>query len=123
MLMDFPLCAVISWFFDLGSAFSGLVGKRLGDVWVGFECLSGLSLAARTNSAARVEAMEAVVSRFATEMLDGEIGAHLARAAVDTRVSISVTMPGYMCMFLCTSTVSEKECRARRSLGGSNSRP
>ena len=105
------------------SAFSGLVGKRLGDVWVGFECLSGLSLAARTNSAARVEAMEAVVSRFATEMLDGEIGAHLARAAVDTRVSISVTMPGYMCMFLCTSTVSEKECRARRSLGGSNSRP
>ena len=40
MLTDFPLCAVISWFFDLGSAFSGLVGKRLGDVWVGFECLS-----------------------------------------------------------------------------------
>ena len=67
------------------SAFSGLVGKRLGDVWVGFGCLSGLPLAARTNSAERVEAMEALVPRFATGVLDGEIGAHLTRAAVEAR--------------------------------------
>ena len=81
------------------SAFPGLVGKRFWDVWVGLGCLSGLPLAARTNSAERVEAMEACVPRFATGVLDGEIGAHLTHTAVDTRINISVIMPGYACFY------------------------
>ena len=39
--------------------------------------------------------MEAYVPRFPTGVLDGEIGTHLTHAAVDTRISISVIMPGY----------------------------
>ena len=59
------------------SAFPELVGKRLGDVWVGLECLLGLSLAARTSaggpgsdSAERVEASDALAPRFATGVQD-----------------------------------------------------
>ena len=77
------------------SAFPGFVGQLFGVVWVGLGCLSGLSLAAHTNSAERVEAMEAYVPRFPTGVLDGEIVAHLTHAAVDTRISISVIMPDY----------------------------
>ena len=54
------------------SAFPELVGKRLGDVWVGLGCFLGLSLAARTSaggpgsdSAERVEASDALAPRFA----------------------------------------------------------
>ena len=45
--------------------------------------------------------MEACVPRFATRVLDGEIGAHLTHTAVDTRASISVIMPGYACFYAC----------------------
>ena len=92
------------------SAFQGFVGKRFGVVCVGLGSLWGLSLAAHTNSAERVEAMEAYVPRFPTGVLDGEIGAHLTHAAVETRISISVFFHAELCMVLCTSTISEKEC-------------
>ena len=41
----------------------------------------------------------------------------------DARVSVSVIVPGHTCVFPCTSTDAEKECRARCSLGDSHSRP
>ena len=119
------LRTVISWFSDVGSKsgppFRGSSESVLGTFGL-VPSVSGLSLAARTSSAECVEALEAFVPRFATGVLDGEIGAHLTRAAVDAHVSVSVIVPGYTCVFLCTSAVWEKEFRARRSLGGSNSR-
>ena len=93
------------------SAFPELVGKRLGDVWVGLECLLGLSLAARTSaggpgsdSAERVEASDALAPRFATGVQDDDACAHLTHAAdVDTRIWVSVTMPmpGYAGVCAC----------------------
>ena len=99
------LRAVISWFLDVGSKsgppFRGSSESVLGTFGL-VSSVSGLSLAARTSSAECVEALEAFVPRFATGVLDGEVGAHLTRAAVDAHVSISVIVPGYKCMFLCT---------------------
>ena len=93
------------------SAFPELVGKRLGDVWVGLECLLGLSLAARTSaggpgsdSAERVEASDAPAPRSATGVQDDDACAHLRHAVdVDTRIWVSVTMPmpGYAGVCAC----------------------
>ena len=83
------------------SAFLGLVGKRLGDVWVCLGCLGVVLGRARfrrglgTASAERVGA-EAAVPRVAPGVLDAEIRVHLTHAAdLDTRVRLSVIMPGF----------------------------
>ena len=83
------------------SAFPGLVGKRLGDVWVCLECLGVVLGRARfrrglgTASAERVGA-EAAVPQVAPGMLGAEICVHLTHAAdLDTCVRLSVMMPGY----------------------------
>ena len=95
------------------SAFPELVGKRLGDVWVGLECLLGLSLAARTSaggpgsdSAERVEASDALAPRFATGVQDDDACAHLTHAAdVDARIWVSASQCHHaglrrcLCMF------------------------
>ena len=83
------------------SAFPGLVGKRLGDVWVCLECLGVVLGRARfrrglgTASAERVGA-EAAVPRFASGVLGTETCVHLTHAAdLDTRIRLSVVVPGY----------------------------